>query len=82
MEKVKFVSAKPYMSVPISELHNVYFCLKGRQEVVVECSESLKEELRALPSEYYIPRMREVIKYLEATGVPYEIGDLKNTTTV
>jgi len=82
METVRFVSAKPYMSVPISELNEVFFCLKGRQEVVVECSDSMKEELRALPSEYYIHRIKEIIAYLEATGVPYEMGDLKNTTII
>lgn len=82
MEKVRFVSAKPYMEIPIKELAGVFMCLKGRQEIVVECSASLKEELENLPYEYYIPRMNEIIKYLEATGVPYEIGDLSNTTII
>ena len=54
MEKeiVRFVSAKPYLNVSDEIFNKLFFCLQGRKEVVVLCSEELKNVLKNLPSDY------------------------------
>jgi len=75
-EVVNFVSAKPYLNSP-----NVFFCLQGRKEVVVECSPKLKDILQNLPSEYLQPRLKDIKKYLDDNGYTYT-ENYKGTTTV
>jgi hypothetical protein len=43
METVKFVSARPYLNAPDEVFNKLFFCLQGRKEVAVECSDELKE---------------------------------------
>lgn len=81
MEVVKFVSAKPYLSISNDEFNKVFFCLHGRREVVVLCSDELKDTLRNLPSDYLQPRLNDIKKHLNSIGVEY-IEDFSNTTMV
>lgn len=80
MEKeiVKFVSMKPYLN---GNYDDIFFCLHGRKEVVVLCSNELKEILKNLPSDYLQPRLIDIKKYLNSVGISY-IEDFSNTTTV
>ena len=79
METVKFVSGYTYIGLDLSydEIMNLFVCAKGRKEVVVECSDELKEVLRNV-SEYSIPRFKDIEKYLKDNKIPYSVGDLKN----
>ena len=80
-EIVKFVSARPYLNVSDEEFNKIFFCLQGRKEVVVLCSEELKEILRNLPSEYCQPRLIDIKKYLDSVGIEY-VEDYSGTTRV
>lgn len=81
MRTVQFVSAKPYLNVPDSEFDKLLYCMSGRREVVVLCDEELKDTLRSLPSDYYIPRLKDFKDYLKANGIEWT-ENLKGTTTV
>ena len=80
-EIVKFVSAKPYLNVSDEVFNKLFFCLHGRKEVVVLCSEELKCILKNLPSDYLQPRLIDIKKYLDSVGVKY-VEDFSNTTVV
>ncbi len=80
-EIVKFVSAKPYLNVSMEEFAKVFFCLHGRKEVVILCSDELKETLKNLPSDYLQPRLKDIKSYLDSQGISYE-ENFANTTTV
>jgi len=80
-EIVKFVSAKPYLNVSHEVFAQMFYCLHGRKEVVVLCSDELKDTLKNLPCEYLLPRLVDIKKYLDSIGVTY-IEDFKNTTIV
>lgn len=73
MEKeiVKFVSSIPYLVISDEAFAKVFFCVHGRKEVVVECSEELKEILRNLPSDYLQPRLVDMRNYLDKVGIKY-----------
>ena len=45
-EIVKFVSAKPYLNVSDDIFNKLFFCLHNRKEVVVLCSDELKNILK------------------------------------
>lgn len=75
---VQFVSAKPYLHVSDEELSKIFYCLHGRKEVVVLCDDDLKATLRNLPSDYLLPRLKDIKKYLDDNGIPYT-EDFKNT---
>jgi hypothetical protein len=79
-EIVKFVSAKSYLNTQLPK--GLFFCLSGRKEVVVLCSDELKETLRELPSEYLQPRLKDIKAYLDKQGIKHVTEDLKNTTQV
>jgi hypothetical protein len=81
METVKFVSAKPYLNAPDEVFNKVFFCLQGRKEVVIECSDELKETLKNLPSDYLQPRLKDIKEYLNTQGIPF-VEDYKGTTIV
>jgi len=81
MEVVKFVSAKPYLYASDEVFDTLFFCLHGRKEVVVECSDELKQKLRALPSEFFTPRLSDIKKYLDSEGINYS-EDFAKTTTI
>ncbi len=84
---VKFVSTKfPKGGISILdklliEDEDLFFCLHGRKEVVVECDSKLKETLRNLPSEYIQPRLKDIKKYLTDNNIPF-IEDFKGTSVV
>lgn len=59
METVQFVSAKPYLEVSDEEFDKLLYCMNGRKEVIVICSDELKKKLVALPSDWTIPRITE-----------------------
>ena len=80
-EIVKFVSTKPYLNVSDEEFDKIFFCLQGRKEVVVLCSDELLEEIKNLPSDYLQPRLKDIKKYLDKQGIKY-VEDYSNTTTV
>ena len=80
-EVVKFVSAKPYLTVSDSEFDKLFFVLNGRKEVVVVCSDELKNILNNLPSDYIQPRLVDVKKYLDTVGIGY-VEDYSNTTII
>jgi len=80
-EVVKFVSAKPYLYLPDEKFNKVVFCVYGRKEAVIECSDELKKIIKDLPSGYCIPRYKDIIKWLKENGYEYTI-DLTNTTTI
>lgn len=95
-EIVNFVSAKPIAEMVVSkcgtymekvnlmsdeEFKNIFFCLHGRKEVVIECSNELKEILRNLPSDYLQPRLKDIKKYLDSIEIKY-IENFKGTTIV
>lgn len=63
-EIIQFVSAKPYLNLPDEEFYKVFFCLHGRREVVVLCSDGLKETLRNLSSDYLQPKLTDIKAYL------------------
>jgi hypothetical protein len=81
METVKFVSARPYLNAPDEIFNKLFFCLQGRKEVAVECSDELKEQLKNLPSDYLQPRLKDIKEYLNSKGIPF-VEDYKGTTTV
>lgn len=81
METVKFVSARPYLNAPDEIFNKLFFCLQGRKEVAVECSDELKQTLKNLPSDYFQPRLKDIKEYLTSQGIPF-IEDYKGTTTV
>ena len=78
---VKFVSAKPYLNVSVSEFEKLFFCLQGRKEVVVICSDGLRKTLKMLPSDFLQPRLIDIKAYLDSKNIPW-IEDFSNTTTV
>lgn len=80
-EIVKFVSAKPYLYAPDEVFNKVFFCLHGRKEVAVVCSDKLKSILKDLPSNYLQPRLIDIKSYLTNNNIEF-IEDFKNTTTV
>lgn len=80
-ETVFFVSAKPYVNSPNDIFDKLLFCLHGRKEVVIICSDELKEVLKALPSDYLQPRLVDIKAYLNSVGIEYK-EDFTNTTTV
>lgn len=85
MEQVKeivhFVSAKPYLLLSDEDFKKVFFCLHGRKEVGVECSENLKNKLRSLPSEYCQPRLKDIKQYLINEGIEFT-ENFKGTTKI
>jgi hypothetical protein len=82
MEVVKFVSAKPYLNSPDDIFDRLFFCLHGKKELVVECSDELKKVLKDLPTDYFQPRLKDIKAYLDKQGIKYVIEDLKSTTTI
>lgn len=80
-EIVKFVSAKPYLNASNEVFNKIFFCLHGKKEVVVECSEELKYTLKNLPSEYLQPRLVDIKAYLNTNSIKYE-ENFANTTIV
>lgn len=78
---VQFVSAKPYLNVPDDEFNKLLYCVSGRREVVVLCDDELKETLRNLPSDYFIPRLKDFKTYLKSKGIEWT-EDFKGTTTL
>lgn len=82
METVRFVSAKPYLNLPNEEFDKIFFCLKGRKEVVILCSSELKNILKDLPSNYVQPQFKDIVKYLNDNEIPYVVGDLNKTTKI
>ena len=81
MEIVQFVSAKPYLNLPDVEFNKVFYCVHGNKEVVVECSEELKTRLKELPCDYFIPRLKDIKKFLDEQGIPYT-ENIKGTLTL
>lgn len=81
MEIVKFVSAKPYLNVSDEVFNKLFFCLHGRREVVVICSDELKSTLKNLDSDYLQPRLKDIKSHLDSINISY-IEDFTNTTTV
>ena len=80
-EYVIFRNTRPYLNMNLDELQKRFIlCVLGKNEALVDATPLVREELDALPSEYYTPRMEDIIKYLEATGVEYEIENLRHTT--
>ncbi len=77
-EVVKFVSAKPYLNCSDKVFNEIFFCLHGRKEVVILCSESLKNTLRNLPSNYLQPRLIDIKKYLDSNNIKY-VENFSNT---
>ena len=85
-EIVQFVSTKLYFTPgPIksqkTDLSKLFFCLHGRREVVVLCSDKLKETLKNLPSDYFQPRLKDIKQYLISQNIQF-IENFKDTTTV
>ena len=80
-EIVKFVSAKPYLNVSDDIFNKLFFCLHNRKEVVVLCSDELKNILKNLPSDYLQPRLIDIKNYLNSIGIEY-IEDFSNTTNI
>jgi len=80
-EVVKFVSAKPYLNVSDDVFNKLFFCLHGRKEVVVLCSNELIEKLKNLKSDYLQPRLKDIKKYLNEQGIEY-LEDFSDTTIV
>lgn len=80
-EIVEFVSAKPYLNVSDEVFDKLFFCLHGKKEVVVLCSEQLKHILKNLPSDYLFPRLIDIKAYLNSVGIKY-VEDFSKTTTV
>ena len=78
---VEFVSAKPYLNCSQEEFNKIYFCLHGRKEVVILCSDELKQILSSLPSDYLQPRLKDIKKYLDSNNIKYT-ENFKNTTKV
>ena len=79
-EIVKFVSAKPYVNLPFDV--DVFYCLQGRKEVVIVCSDELKAELKALPSDSVIGhKLKDIKAYLDSKSISY-IEDYTNTTVI
>jgi hypothetical protein len=68
---VKFVKGKLYLNVSDEEFKKLFFCLHGRKEIVVLCSDELKETLENLPSEYVQPRLVDIKQYLDSVGIKY-----------
>lgn len=81
METVRFESTRELMKQRDIDFNKIFFCLHGRKEIVVECSNELKDKLRDLPSEYLQPRLKDIKKYLDSQGIEYA-ENFKGTTRV
>lgn len=81
MNRVQFVSARPYLNISDDEFVKLFFCLHGRKEVVILCDDELKEVLRNLPSDYLQPRLKDIKEYLDKQGIEYT-ENFKGTLTV
>jgi hypothetical protein len=80
-EVVRFVSAKPYLNCSDKLFNSLFFCLHGRKEVVVLCSDELKHILKNLPSNYLQPRLSDIKSYLISNNIKFT-EDFTNTTIV
>jgi len=63
------------------DFSKIFLCLHGRKEVVVICSEELKNILMNLPSDYFQPKLIDIKNYLKSNNIDF-IEDYNNTTIV
>jgi hypothetical protein len=70
------------LKIPDSEFDKLLFCTKGRTEIVVLCSDELKNKFKKeLMTNYLVPTLKEIITFLKKENIPYtEEYSNKNST--
>lgn len=54
--------------------NDLFICAYGRAEYVVDCDKELKEKLKQLPNDSFMPvKISAVTEYLKKNGIKYEI---------